>query len=244
MTFSSGSLILVDYTAKIKETDKVFDTTIEDDAIKHHIDDVHSIYMPKLISINDISYPVMRGLDEALANMSVGDKQTIEIPPEKAFGLRDPNKSRMIPIRKLGDDADRVSVGDTIDIDQKTGVIRFIGSGRVKVDYNHKYAGQTIIYDVNVVQSLDTPHDKITNILKTRFTEDFIVFDLQDTELHVAIPENLHESESLSFIKSRSKVDIFKFVPTLEKIHFVETHLNKNLKSSQDESSQDETKSL
>ncbi len=29
MTFSNGTLILIDYTAKVKNTDEVFDTTIE-----------------------------------------------------------------------------------------------------------------------------------------------------------------------------------------------------------------------
>ncbi|MCH9040765.1 MAG: peptidylprolyl isomerase, partial [Thaumarchaeota archaeon] len=30
MTFDKGSLILVDYTAKVKDTSDVFDTTIEE----------------------------------------------------------------------------------------------------------------------------------------------------------------------------------------------------------------------
>ena len=32
MTFNKGSLILLDYTAKIKDTGEVFETTIEDKA--------------------------------------------------------------------------------------------------------------------------------------------------------------------------------------------------------------------
>ena len=60
----------------------------------------------------------------------------------------------MIPLRKLGEDAEKVSVGDTIDIDNKRAIVRFIGSGRVQVDYNHRYAGRTILYDVNVLKSL------------------------------------------------------------------------------------------
>ena len=49
----------------------------------------------------------------------------------------------MIPLRKLGEDAEKVSVGDTVEIDNKKGIIRFIGSGRVQIDYNHRFAGKT-----------------------------------------------------------------------------------------------------
>ena len=37
----------------------------------------------------------------------------------------------MIPLRKLGEDAEKVSIGDMIEVDNKKGVVRFIGSGRV-----------------------------------------------------------------------------------------------------------------
>ena len=40
MTFDKGSLILVDYTARVKDTEEIFDTTIEEDAKKHSIHDI------------------------------------------------------------------------------------------------------------------------------------------------------------------------------------------------------------
>ncbi|MCA9820150.1 MAG: FKBP-type peptidyl-prolyl cis-trans isomerase, partial [Nitrosarchaeum sp.] len=145
MTFSKGSLILVDYTAKVKDTEEIFDTTIEEEAKKHSIYEPNVKYQPKLVSIDEVSYPVLKGLDEALAKTSTGDKLTVEVTPDKGFGERDSGKVRMIPIRKLGEDAEKVSVGDTIEIDNKRGIVRFIGSGRVQIDYNHKYAGKTIL---------------------------------------------------------------------------------------------------
>jgi len=39
MTFNKGSLILLDYTAKIKDTGEVFETTVEDKAKKHSLHD-------------------------------------------------------------------------------------------------------------------------------------------------------------------------------------------------------------
>jgi peptidylprolyl isomerase len=51
----------------------------------------------------------------------------VEVAPDKGFGDRDPGKVRMIPQRKLGDKADEVSVGDVIEVDDRTGIVRFIG---------------------------------------------------------------------------------------------------------------------
>ena len=229
MTFDKGSLILADYTARVKDSDEIFDTTIEEDAKKHSIYEQSLKYQPKLISIGEVSYPVLKGLDEALTKTSVGDKLTVEVTPDKGFGERDSGKVRMIPIRKLGEDAEKVSVGDTIEVDNKRGIIRFIGSGRVQIDYNHRYAGKTILFDVNVVKSLDSPGDKVDGILKNRLpVEDSkIAFDLKDKEVNVTIPDEILRADGLQIMKHFIQLDIFKFVPTLEKVSFVETHVNK-----------------
>ena len=229
MTFDKGSLILVDYTAKVKDSEDVFDTTIEEDAKKYSIHEPNVKYQPKLVSIGEVSYPVLKGLDEALAKTSVGDKLTVEVSPDKGFGERDTGKVRMIPTRKLGEDAEKVSVGDTIEVDNKRGIIRFIGSGRVQIDYNHRYAGKTILFEVNVIKSLDSPNDKVDGILKNRLpVEDTKVsFDLKDKEVSVSIPEEILRADGLQIMKHFIQLDIFKFVSTLEKVSFVETHVNK-----------------
>ena len=240
MTFDKGSLILVDYTAKVKDSEEVFDTTLEDDAKKYSIHEPNVKYQPKLVSIGEVSYPVLKGLDEALAKTTVGDKLTVEVTPEKGFGERDSGKVRMIPIRKLGEDAEKVSVGDTIEVDNKRGIIRFIGSGRVQIDYNHRYAGKTILFDVNVLKSLDAPNDKVDGILKNRLpVEDSkISFDLKDKEVSITIPEEILRADGLQIMKHFIQLDIFKFVPTLEKVNFVETHVNKQTKEKKPETTE------
>ena len=229
MTFNKGSLILIDYTAKVKDSTEIFDTTIEEDAKKHSIHEQNVKYQPKLVSIGEVSYPVLKGLDEALAKTTVGNKLTVEVTPDKGFGERDSGKVRMIPIRKLGEDAEKVSVGDTIEVDNKRGIIRFIGSGRVQIDYNHRYAGKTILYDVNVVKSLDSPNDKVDGILKNRLPleDSKIIFELKDKEVNITIPEEILRADGLQIMKHFIQLDIFKFVPSLEKVNFIETHVNK-----------------
>ncbi|MBI4131391.1 MAG: FKBP-type peptidyl-prolyl cis-trans isomerase [Nitrosarchaeum sp.] len=243
MTFNKGSLILIDYTAKVKDSEEIFDTTIEEDAKKHSIHEPNVKYQPKLVSIGEVSYPVLKGLDEALAKTTVGNKLTVEVTPDKGFGERDSGKVRMIPIRKLGEDAEKVSVGDTIEVDNKRGIIRFIGSGRVQIDYNHRYAGKTILYDVNVVKSLDSPHDKVDGILKNRLPleDSKITFELKDKEVNITIPEEILRADGLQIMKHFIQLDIFKFVPSLDKVNFIETHLNKQNQTKKTETKEEKT---
>jgi len=241
MTFSKSSLILVDYTAKVKGTQKVFETTIEDEAKKHSIHDPNIKYQPKLVSVGE-SW-VLKGLDEALAKTTVGDKLTVEVTPDKGFGERDSGKVRMIPLRKLGEDAEKVSVGDTIEIDNKKGIIRYIGSGRVQVDYNHRFAGKIILYDVNVVKSLETDDDKIFGILKRHIpVEDSkLVFKKSGNSVDITIPEEIFRADGLQVMKHFIQTDLFKFIQNLEKVNYIETHLNKQ-KEKPKEQTKTETK--
>jgi peptidylprolyl isomerase len=227
MAFTKGSLILIDYTAKVKDSNEVVETTIVDDAKKHNLFQENIKYQPKLVSVGE-SW-VLKGLDDALTNAKAGDKLTVDVTPDKGFGERDSGKVRMIPLRKLGEDADKVTVGDTIEVDQKTGIVRFVGSGRVQVDFNHRLAGKTVVYDVNVLKALETNEDKINGILKRHIpVEDSkISSKLTENALDVIIPEEIFGAESLRVIKHFIQMDIFKFVPTLEKINFVETYSNK-----------------
>ena len=233
MAFNKGSLILVDYTSKVKDTGEVFETTIEEDAKKHSLHDPTVKYQPKLVSVGE-SW-VVKGLDEALGKTSVGDKKTVEISPDKGFGERDEGKVRMIPLRKLGEDAEKVSIGDTVEIDNKKGVVRFIGSGRVQIDYNHRFAGKTVLYDINVLKELKTDDEKASGILKRYLPvqDDKISFKKTGNTLDITIPEEMFRADGLHAIKHFVQTDVFKFIPALEQLNFIESHTNKKPKSTE-----------
>jgi len=243
MAFSKGSLILVDYISKVKDTGEVFETTIEEEAKKHSFHDPNVKYQPKFVSVGE-SW-VIKGFDEALEKTSVGDKKTIEITADKGFGERDTGKVRMIPLRKLGEDAEKVSIGDTIEIDNKKGVIRFIGSGRVQIDYNHRFAGKTILYDINVLKEIKSDEEKTTEILRKDIPvdNDKISFKKSGNVLDISIPQEIFRIDGLQVIKHLAQMDIFKFVPTLEKINFIETHVNKITKPQEKKPEDTKTKS-
>src|SRR5215217_6726512 len=224
MPLEKGSLILVDYTARIKDTNDVFDTTREEEAKKTSFYDPTHKYEPRIVSIGE-SW-VLKGLDEALSNANVGDKLNIEVLPEKGFGKRDDTKIRMIPQRKLGDKADEVGVGDEIEIDNRRAIVRYVGSGRIQVDFNHRFAGKTLLYDANILKKLDSDIEKVSALVKRRMgvEESKLQVNLAVPNLEIVLPEDAYLAEGLQIVKRAVANDIFKFVPTIKNIKFIESY--------------------
>jgi len=224
VTIEKGSLILIDYTAKVKDSDEIFETTVEENAKKSNLYDPSIKYEPRLVSIGEGW--VLKGLDEILSAANLSDNLNVEIPPDKAFGMRDTNKVRMIPQRKFGDKADEIKAGDVVDIDDRRGFVRFIGSGRVQVDFNHRLAGKTLSYNVNILKILKTDAEKASSLIRRRLLvdKDKISIEFNKSELLITLPEESFLIDGLQVIKKAISGDLFKFITSLESIKFLEIY--------------------
>jgi peptidylprolyl isomerase len=222
-----GSLILLDYTAVVKETREAIDTTREEDAKKYNIYNNERTYEPVLVAVSEGW--VLKGLDEALLNANINEDVTIDIPPEKAFGNRDPNKIRLIPLRKLGDKANEAKVGDIIEIDNRVGIIRSISSGRVQVDLNHRLAGRTITYRFKVIKVLEDDRERIVALIRRRLPikGDRVNIMVQDGTLEFIVPDEYYMQEGLQVVKRGIAYDILKYVKSVNRIRFVEVYERK-----------------
>jgi peptidylprolyl isomerase len=228
MSLEKGTLILANYTAKVKDTGETIETTLEDTAKKLNIYDATRRYTPRLIAVGEGW--LLSGLDEEVEKLDVGQKKEIELPPEKAFGKRDPTQTRMIPLRKFGEKADELAVGDTIEVENRVGIVRFVGSGRAQVDFNHRLAGKSITYDFEVLRKLETDEEKIKALIDRRFANEGekVSFVRKSGDLEVDVPEELFLTEGLQIIKRGISTDVFKFVPSVRDMRFVEKFVNKN----------------
>lgn len=227
MPLEKGTLVYANYIAKIKDTNEVIEVTIEDEAKKLGVHDPSRKYEPRLMAIGEGW--VLKGLDEALASANVGDKISVEIPPEKGFGPRDPTKMKMIPLRKFGDKASEVRVGDEVEVENKMGIVRFVGSGRAQIDFNHRLAGKTLLYDVEVIRKVETDRDKIIALIKRRIPveEEKIELDMENDSVKIKLPSDLYLSEGLQIIKRAISSDIFKFIKETSKVYFIELYEEK-----------------
>jgi peptidylprolyl isomerase len=132
----------------------------------------------------------------------------------------------MIPQRKLGDKADEVGVGDEIEIDNRRGIVRYVGSGRIQIDFNHRFAGKTLLYDANVLKKIDSDSEKVSALVKRRMgvDESKLKVNLAIPDLEIQLPDDTYLAEGLQIVKRAVANDIFKFVPAVKNIKFIESY--------------------
>ena len=202
MTLENGSLILADYTAKVKDTGQIIETTRKEDAEKAGNADPTRTYEPRLIAVGDGW--VLKGLDEALLKADPNQTLEVELTPEKAFGVRDPNRVSRIPIKKFGEKAAEFEIGAEIEVDNRVGIVRSIESGRVLIDFNHKYAGKILQYHVEIKQKLDERGQQIEALIHRRLPieKEKVKFEtVGETEVKIVIPSDYFLLDGLQIIK-------------------------------------------
>lgn len=235
MSLEKGSLIFANYTARVKDTGEGIESTVEAEAKKLNIYDANRKYEPRLVAVGDGW--LISGLDDEVQKMNVGEKKEIELSPEKAFGKRDPTQTRMVPLRKFGEREHELEVGDSVEIDNRVGIVRFIGSGRAQVDFNHRLAGKSIVYDFEVLSRVETDPDKLRALIDRRLGGEGgkASFEISGGELKVTIPEDLFLLEGLQIIKRGISNDAFKFVPSVTSLTFVEKFSNEKAAPAKEE---------
>ncbi len=100
---------------------------------------------------------VIRGLEEALIGCETGDCITVEVPPEKAYGLRREGSEQRVPIKHLMIKKNaKLKPGMVVSIQTEKGarqatVIK-AGKFNVDVDTNHPFAGKTLSFDIEIME--------------------------------------------------------------------------------------------
>ncbi|MEM3356652.1 MAG: FKBP-type peptidyl-prolyl cis-trans isomerase, partial [Candidatus Bathyarchaeia archaeon] len=224
MALQKGDFIMLDYTAKVKETSEIFDTTLEEVAKKEHIYKEGEIYEPKLVVIGEGW--VLKTLDESLTNMEINKQSLVEIPPEKAFGPRDPEKVRRVPLRHLTDKGVTPNIGMHVEYDGKLATVRAIGAGRVLLDFNPPLAGKTLVYEVTVKKKLETVEEKIEALIHRRIPTvegSKFKFKVNAKSVSIEMPEEAFYLEGIQVAKRGIAIDIQKFFPEITAVSFTET---------------------
>lgn len=224
MALQKGDFILIEYTAKVKETNEVFDTTNEETAKKEHLHKEGELYEPKLIVIGEGW--MLKTLDEAFPTMKLGKATTVEIAPDKAFGARDPEKVKRVPLKQLLAKGINPAIGMRIEYGGKNASVRSIGAGRVLLDFNLPLAGKTLVYDVTVQKKLAAKEDKMGALIHRRIPiAEAAKFKLtiEENALTVEMPEETFYLEGIQVAKRGVSMDVQKFFPDVTAVKFVET---------------------
>ncbi|MET1159697.1 MAG: peptidylprolyl isomerase [Thermoprotei archaeon] len=232
MGFKEGDFVLIEYTVRVKETGNIVDTTNEEIARKENIYDPNRVYGPTLIVIGrKWINPVV---EEEIAKSDIGAEITVEVPPEKAFGRRDPSKVKVFSLREFRRRGIDVSVGEVIDFGGVKGVVKSISGGRVVVDFNHPLADKTLVYTVKIVAKLEDLVDKV-KALATRHlsipSEELSIESRGDGEIVITIPSKYITKAGLQYGKVSLATDILELLgDSVNTVTFVERIVKKTEK--------------
>ena len=96
---------------------------------------------------------IIEGLEEQLLRMAAGEKRTVVVPPERAYGARDAGLVQKVPRARLP--VDDLKVGDQFQTgpDRQAPIVTVLAieGDEVLLDANHPMAGQELHFEVEVV---------------------------------------------------------------------------------------------
>ncbi len=245
MPFKSNDMLLVDYAIFVKETGELVDTTIESLARQHKKYEEGRVYGPELLVVGEGRY--IRGFEEAVSGVEeLGKKYEVEIPPDKAYGERDPDKVRVFPARLFLKNNITPDVGKEVTINNAVGRIIAVTGGRVTVDFNHPLAGKTLKAEFTVIKKLEDNEEKVRYLIKRRIkTLDVsaVKVSLKSGEgvVEVELPKDYRFSENIQITKYLISRDILKWLEGFKEVVFIERFESAEFRGGEASASREET---
>ncbi len=206
MKVQKGDVIRLHYTGKVKEIGEIFDTTFEDVAKEAGIYSEKGIYGPVPIAVG--AGHVLKGLDEQLEGLEVGERYEIIIPPEKGFGKRDPKLIKTFTLGQFRRQGIYPFPGMPVEIETESGrklkgKVLTVSGGRVRVDFNHPYAGKHLVYEVEIVEKIEDPIEKVKALIELRMPmvdTEKVIIEVGEKDVTVDFGQLLNEIDKNTLV--------------------------------------------
>ncbi|MBR3632287.1 MAG: peptidylprolyl isomerase [Elusimicrobiaceae bacterium] len=96
---------------------------------------------------------IIKGLEEVLEQMNVGDKKTVKIAAEKAYGPVLEEAIKRVPKTAIMN-ADQLKIGDMVGASNAghtfRAIVKEISDQEITLDFNHPLAGKELTFEVEV----------------------------------------------------------------------------------------------
>jgi FKBP-type peptidyl-prolyl cis-trans isomerase SlyD len=215
MPVQEGSFIRLSYTGRIGE--RVFDTTDEAVAKEAGIHNPQAVYGPVLVRVGNRH--VVVGLDDALIGKELGDEGTVEVQPEKAFGVHDGTRVESVSLAKF---TEKPKIGQTVEVENREGTVANIIGRRVVVDFNHPLAGKTVTYSFRVEEIVDSRPEQIRGLIQL-YTQRTMEVSVGDGVVTIHLPPAIMYDRRWLLWRSRVVQEVFDFYPEIGEVVLLES---------------------
>lgn len=97
---------------------------------------------------------LLPGFEAAIFGFKAGDKRTVSVPPENAFGQPNPQNVQIIPRSQFQDmdlsEGLLVIFNDAANA-ELPGVVKAFDDAQVTIDFNHPLSGKTLNFEVEIL---------------------------------------------------------------------------------------------
>ena len=216
MPIKNGDFVKISYTGRLKNG-VVFDTTDENIAKEAGTFDEKAKYGPHLVVVGAVH--AVKGLEEDLVGKDVGYSGSVEVPPEKGFGERDPALIETFSITKF---KERPRPGMQVSIDGRNGVVETAIGRRARVDFNHPLAGAKLVYDYTIEEKISDTKAKIKGLIDLYARADLDV-EIQGDTAKVIVPYSL-SFDHRWIISKRQIADEILVHTNLKEMQYIEKY--------------------
>lgn len=109
---------------------------------------------------------IIAGLERALEGHSEGEKLSVKLPPEQAYGEHKPDAKQRIPIKHVIDKS-RLRVGQVVSVNTDQGArhvqILKVGKFNIDVDTNHPLAGIELQFDIDIKEVREATEEELAH---------------------------------------------------------------------------------
>jgi FKBP-type peptidyl-prolyl cis-trans isomerase SlyD len=232
MTINEGDFIKISYTGKL-EDGSIFDTTDEEVAKVHNMHNPNGRYGGDVIIIG--VNQIITGLEEDIKEHEAGYEGTVTIPPEKAFGDRDPKLLRDLPLRRF---EQKPQEGMMVKFEGKQAKVLKVMGRHARLDFNSPMAGQMITYDYKIEAVLEDLKEKAVGLSALYMAKEMDI-EIDGTVARVNVPLEFNYSQHWLNTKAQMALDMLKYTELTE-VLYVETYTEELLKLGSEEEEQPE----
>ncbi len=216
MAVNEGDFIQLRFTGSYD--DVVFDTTEEEKAKEEGLYNEKKTYGPIIVRVG--GNHIIPGLDEALQGKEVGESGTVEVPPEKGYGVHDESLLKSAPLKNF---AQKPTVGTRISSDGQEGTVVNVIGKRALIDFNHPLAGRTLTYEFTIDAIVE---DTIVNDTATTeiYTGRDMDVELNDGVLTVILPPGINYDQRWMMARGMLIHQTFEFIPEIKEVILKESY--------------------
>jgi len=131
-----GSKVKVHYTGKF-EDNNVFDSSTGKDPIEFVVGEGNLIL----------------GFEQGVMGLSAGDKKTVELEPEQAYGPYNEELVNQVPLDRV---PEGVQAGQMLEAQTEAGpipvIVTDVNEETATIDANHPLAGRKLIFELEIVE--------------------------------------------------------------------------------------------